>query len=133
MVTPLITLACHCLDCQRMSASAFSLTAIIPADGFRVVEGMPVARPLPGSPRHHYFCPSCMTWMYTKIGGADARVNVRPTLCYDSSWVEPFAETMTRDKLTWAETPAVHTYEAFPSPAEFEELLAKFSDWSAFG
>lgn len=130
LAPPLMTLACHCVDCQRMSASAFSLGAMISADGFKIVEGTPVARTLPGSQRHHFFCPACMTLMFTKIEGADARVNVRATLCQDSSWLRPFIETMTKDKLRWAVTPAIHTYHTFPSPAEFKRLLAEFADWN---
>jgi len=110
-----------------MSASAFSLGAMIPTNGFKIVKGTPVARSLPRSKRHHFFCPNCMTLMFTKIEGADDRVNVRVTLCDDSSWFTPFVETMTKDKLPWAFTPAVHTYEAFPSPAEFKGLLAEFA------
>ena len=112
-----------------MSGSAFSLGVMIPADGFKIVKGLPVARPLPGSQRHHFFCPICMTLMFTKIEGADERVNVRATLCQDSSWFRPFVETMTKDKLPWAATPAIHTYDAFPSPAEFKKLLAEFAGW----
>ncbi|MFT6088701.1 GFA family protein [Sulfitobacter sp.] len=126
---PIMTLACHCVDCQRMSASAFSLGAMIPADGFKIVKGIPVARPLPGSKRHHFFCPICMTLMFTKVEGVDARVNVRATLCHDSSWFTPFVETMTKDKLPWAATPAIHSYDAFPSPEEFKRLVAEFADW----
>ncbi|WP_261385713.1 GFA family protein [Tateyamaria omphalii] len=128
-----MTLACHCLDCQRMSASAFSLGAMIPASGFRIVKGRPVARPLPGSRRHHFFCPLCMTLLFTKVEGADERVNVRVTLCDDSSWFTPFVETMTQDRLPWAVTPAVHSYDAFPTPAEFQRLLAEFARWGESG
>ncbi|WP_298968199.1 GFA family protein [uncultured Roseobacter sp.] len=129
LAPPLMTLACHCVDCQRMCASTFSLGAMIPADGFKIVKGTPVARPLPGSPRHHFFCPICMTLMFTKVEGAEARVNVRATLCRDSSWLTPFIEIMTKDKLPWAVTPAIHSYDAFPSPAEFKRLLAEFAGW----
>lgn len=127
LAAPLMTLACHCLDCQRMSASAFSLGAMIPTNGFKIVKGKPVARPLPGSQRHHFFCSHCMTLMFTKIEGADERVNVRVTLCDDNSWFTPFIETMTKNKLPWAVTPAVYTFDAFPSPAEFKRLLAEFA------
>lgn len=128
--SPIMTLACHCVDCQRMSASAFSLGAMVPANGFKIVKGTPVPRPLPGSKRHHFFCPACMTLIFTKIEGADARVNVRATLCHDSSWFTPFVETMTKDKLTWAVTPAIHSYNAFPSAEEFKRLLTEFADWN---
>lgn len=31
---PILTMACHCRGCQRMSASAFSLTAMFPNSDF---------------------------------------------------------------------------------------------------
>ena len=33
---PVITMACHCTGCQKMTASAFSLSALIPASAFTV-------------------------------------------------------------------------------------------------
>lgn len=39
---PILTMACHCTGCQRMSASAFSLTAMFPTNGFVVTKGEPV-------------------------------------------------------------------------------------------
>ena len=40
---PLLTMACHCTGCQRMSASAYSLSAAIPSEGFAVTAGEPAA------------------------------------------------------------------------------------------
>lgn len=45
---PLLTMACHCRGCQRMSASAFSLSAAIPLEGFAVTQGEPVIGGLHG-------------------------------------------------------------------------------------
>ena len=45
---PLLTMACHCTGCQRMSSSAFSLTAAIPSDGFEVTQGETVMGGLHG-------------------------------------------------------------------------------------
>lgn len=126
--SPLMTAACHCTGCQTMSGSAYSLTAMIPADGFRVTEGTPVIGGLHGPDLHHYFCPHCMTWMFTRIEGVDAFVNVRPTLLEDRSWFSPFIETMTKEKLAWAETPARHRYEGFPPMEDFAKLMAEFSE-----
>jgi hypothetical protein len=36
---PLLTMACHCTGCQRMSASAFSLSVAVPSAGFAVKTG----------------------------------------------------------------------------------------------
>ena len=126
-IEPLMTAACHCTGCQRMSGSAYSLTAMIPVNGFSVTEGDTVVGGLKGPQLHHHFCPSCMTWMYTRIEGVDAFVNVRPTLLEDPSWFSPFIETMTAEKLDWATTPARHHFERFPAMEEMPELLAEFA------
>ena len=73
---PLITLCCHCRGCQRMSASAYSLSVAIPAEGFSVVQGTPVIGGLHG-PTRHFFCEYCMSWLFTRPEGFDWFVNVR--------------------------------------------------------
>ncbi|SNS29019.1 GFA family protein [Tropicimonas sediminicola] len=124
---PLMTAACHCKGCQRMSGSAYSLTAMIPAQGFRVVAGEPVRGGIRGPQLDHYCCPECMSWVFTRITGGDAFVNVRPTMFDDANWAEPFIETMTSERLPWATTTARHSYKAFPPEAEFADLMAAFA------
>ena len=75
---PFLTMACHCTGCQKMSSSAFSLSAAIPAEGFEIIAGEPVIGGLHGGTRH-YFCPHCMTWMFTRPEGMDWFVNLRST------------------------------------------------------
>ncbi len=124
---PLMTAVCHCTGCQRMSGSAFSLTATVPADAFTVTQGEPVIGGLRGPELHHYCCPSCMSWMFTRIEGAAAIVNIRPTLLDDASWFVPFIETMTKEKLSWVDVPARHRFEGFPAVAERPGLIAAFA------
>ena len=124
---PLLTSACHCRGCQRMSSSAYSLTAIMPAPAFKVVAGDPVKGGLQGPEANHYFCPDCKTWMFTRIPGFDQIVNVRSTLLEDPVWTEPYLETMTSEKLPWVQVPAKRSYEKFPEMDEFEGLIAEFS------
>lgn len=124
---PLMTAACHCTGCQRMSSSAFSLTAMVPAEAFAVVKGKTVVGGLRGPQLQHHCCPSCMSWMFTRIAGIDAFLNVRPTLLDDASWFSPFIETMTKEKLSWAETPARHRFEGFPSMEDLPRLMAEFA------
>jgi hypothetical protein len=123
---PLITMACHCTGCQRMSASAFSLSAAIPTDGFVVTQGEPVIGGLHGV-HPHYFCPYCMSWMFTRIHGVEQFLNLRATMLNDMSWYVPFIETCTKEKLAWATTPAVHSYEQFPQVADYEALMAEYA------
>ncbi|MDB5453168.1 MAG: putative glutathione-dependent formaldehyde-activating enzyme, partial [Caulobacteraceae bacterium] len=101
---PLLTMACHCTGCQRMSSSAFSLSAAIPESRFEVTQGDLVIGGLHGPQAHHYFCPYCMSWMFTRPEGLDF-VNLRPTMLDDPAWYSPFAETYTSEKLPWATTP----------------------------
>jgi hypothetical protein len=120
---PLLTMACHCTGCQRMTGSAFSLTIAVPSPGFSVTKGDPTIGGLHG-PTRHYFCPHCMSWMFTRPEGFDAFVNVRATMLDDPRDFVPFVETMTSEKLPWAATPAVHSFEKFP-PLDRYQLLAE--------
>ena len=122
---PLMTAACHCRGCQRMSSSAYSLSVAIPTQGFTVVRGEPTIGGLRDPQQPHFFCPSCMTRMFTKA--MPEFVNVRATLLDDTSWFSPFMETWTRTKLPWANTPAVRSYEEFPPTADYESLIREFT------
>lgn len=108
-----------------MSASAFSLTAAIPTQGFEVSRGEPVIGGLHDPELRHFFCPHCLTWMFTRF--TPEFVNVRPTLLEDVSWFSPFIETWTRARLPWARTPALHSYPEFPPMEDFGKLIAEFA------
>ncbi len=124
---PIMTMACHCRGCQRMSASAFSLSAAIPTHGFEVVRGEPVIGGLRNPDLRHFFCPQCMSWMFTRF--LPEFVNIRVTMLDDASWFAPFIETWTRTKLPWITTPAVYSYPEFPPMEEYTKLTAEFSQW----
>jgi hypothetical protein len=124
---PLLTMACHCTGCQRMTGSAFSLSAAIPVDGFAVNRGEPVIGGLHG-PDRHYFCPDCMSWMFTRPEGLDWFVNLRPTMLDDPSWSTPYIETWTSEKLPWATTAAAHSYPTLPAMEEFDGLIRGYAE-----
>ena len=124
---PLVTMACHCTGCQKMTASAFSLSAAIPAAGFEVIQGEPVIGGLHRPDAQHYFCPHCMSWMFTRPGGIDWFVNVRATLFDDPAPFDPFVETYVSERLTWASTPAVHSFETFPPMEAWEGLTKEYA------
>ena len=123
---PLITMACHCTGCQRMTASAFSLSALVAAGDFEVTAGEPVIGGLRGATRH-FFCPRCMSWMFTRPEGLDAFVNVRTPMLDEVEGLDPFIETMTAERLPWAVTPAAHSFERFPAPDAFGPLMSAYA------
>ena len=123
---PLLTMACHCKGCQQMTGSAYSVSAAIPSQGFTVTQGEPVIGGLHGEHRH-FFCGYCMSWMFTRPHGFDQFVNVRATLLDDPDGFTPFVETMTSEKLPWATTPAVHSFERFPSMEEYARVGEEYA------
>ena len=124
---PMLTMVCHCRGCQRMTASAYSLSAAIPSDGFKVTAGEPVIGGMHGETRH-FFCPWCMSWMFTRPEGMDWFVNVRATLLDDPSWFEPFVETYTSTALPWARTRAPHSFPEFPPFEAYAGLTAAYAE-----
>ena len=123
---PLLAMACHCTGCQRMSSSAYSLSIAIPSEGFEVTQGELVIGGMRDEKLKHYFCPSCMSWMFTRLEGLDWFVNLRPTMLDDASWFTPFVETWTSEKLPWAATSAKHSYAALPAIEDFEVLTKEY-------
>jgi hypothetical protein len=124
---PLITMACHCTGCQKMTGGAFSLSVLTPSAGFTVTQGEPVIGGLHGATRH-YYCPHCMSWMFTRPEDGDAFVNVRATLLDDpGELAEPFMETMTAEKLAWVMTPAAESFAGFPTMEDYGRLLQAYA------
>ncbi|WP_119168153.1 GFA family protein [Algihabitans albus] len=119
---PLLTLACHCRDCQKLCASAYSLTAMFPADAFSVT-GELVVGGLRTERREHNFCAKCLNFIFTRIQGADTRVNLRASVLDDLTWFVPFVELMTEEKLSWSNVPAEHSFARFPETIEELEVL----------
>lgn len=127
---PLLAAACHCSGCQRMTASAYSLSLAVPAEGFAVTAGEPVIGGLHG-PTRHFFCPWCMSWMFTRPEGLDEIVNLRPSMLDDHGWFVPFAEFWTQEKLPWASTPATHSFATQPAIGDFGGLLEAYAQHGA--
>lgn len=123
---PLVTMACHCRGCQQMTSSTFSLSAAIPAEAFEVTAGEPVIGGLHG-PSRHYFCPHCMSWLFTRPEGIDFFVNVRSVLFDGAEWSEPLVETWTSEALPWARTPAAHSFAALPPEEAWPDLIAEYA------
>ena len=124
---PLVTMACHCRGCQQMSASAFSLSSLYPAERFEVT-GEPRRADLGTGPTH-MFCGKCMSWMYTVPEGMDAFVNVRSTLFQNAAEHRPFIETYRRDSMEWANSGAARTYDGVPDDNEFGALITAYGEW----
>lgn len=119
---PMLTLACHCRECQKLTASAYSLTTMFPRDSFSC-SGELVKGGLGTSGREHYFCKSCLNFIFSRVAGADARINLRTSILDKAASFEPFVELMTSQKMPWASVPALHSFSEFPKSAEDLQAL----------
>ena len=125
---PVITGSCHCHGCQRMTASAFSLSISVPASGFEVTQGTPVIGGLHGDDAQHFHCPRCKSWLFTRLPPeAGPFVNMRATMLDEHAWFVPFMETCTSEKLPWASTPAQRSFDKFPAMEDYADLIAEFA------
>jgi len=123
---PLVSMACHCTGCQKMTGSTFSLSLMIMDKGFEVTKGEPVIGGLHGDIRH-YFCGHCMSWVFTRPNAEIPFVNLRSTMLDDASWVVPFIESYVSEKLPWATTPAAHSFEKFPEREDYPALIQEYA------
>jgi hypothetical protein len=123
---PLLTLACHCTGCRRMTASAFALTDTYPADAFRLSVGDTVIGGIHGATRHHH-CDYCKSWLYTEPEGLADIVNVRSTMFDQPERDQPFVEIFRGEGLPWAATGAVHSYQTQPAAEEWPQLIQQFA------
>ncbi|UWR81383.1 GFA family protein [Phaeobacter inhibens] len=124
---PLLTLACHCRDCQKLAASAYSLTVMFPAEAVTAT-GELVLGGKHSEARKHYYCPTCLSFVLSRLKAAPDRVNLRASLLDDLTWFTPFVEIMTEEKQPWAQVPTTHSYARFPTTAEeLAELMADYA------
>jgi hypothetical protein len=124
---PLLTMACHCRGCQRMTAGPFSLSSLYEANRLSVA-GETVRGGLKSGPNHS-FCPECMSWLFTVPEGLEDYVNVRSSLFDDAAAHRPFIECWTSEALGWASSGAERSYATVPADEEFGELMAAYAAW----
>lgn len=123
----LLTSACHCTGCQRMTSSAFSLSIAVPSDGFAITLGEPVIGGLHNPALKHHHCEHCKSWIFTRIEADKSFVNIRASMLDDHTGFVPFVELWTSEKIPWATTPAQRSFETMPAMEAFPSLLAEFA------
>lgn len=77
------------------------------------MKGEPAIGGLRGPDAHDYFCPHCMTWMFTRPGGMPF-VTVGPTMLDDASWFRPYMETFASTRLAFAGRARWGVLRSFP-------------------
>lgn len=116
--TPIATVACHCQDCQKLSASAFSITMLIQQDTFRLIRGelkmfeTPIAS---GGSALCYFCSTCGNRVYHENPDHPGIYGLKPGGLDDTSEIIPQAHCWTSRAQPWfVFPPDALTFETQP-------------------
>ncbi|HCK83276.1 MAG TPA: aldehyde-activating protein [Hyphomonadaceae bacterium] len=124
---PAVATACHCKACQKLSSGPYSLTLLLPAAGFEVIEGATEIGGLHSPDVRHHYCPHCKSWVYTTATALAGFVNFRATMLEDASWVMPFVDMQIADKLPGVVSGASRSYPGFPPPEDYGSLMEAFA------
>lgn len=100
---PLTLYACHCLDCQKQSSSAFGLSLWVARDDFELLKGdlsfwSTIADD--GSTKNCAFCANCGSRIYHAFE-ADEPFSVKAGSLDNTSWLEPVAHIWTKRAHGW--------------------------------
>jgi hypothetical protein len=98
--------ACYCSNCQRQTATAFSVIVGVPIRAL-AVEGSTLASfktPSEGydSTTERRFCSACGSPVYSTIESMPDLAWLKAGTLDDPSWLEPTAEIWTRSAQPWA-------------------------------
>lgn len=101
---PLITVACHCLDCQKLSASSFSISMVLNRSGFELASGELKSwerATAAGGTAVCWFCPGCGNRIYHENPAMPDIVRLKPGTLDDTSVLEPQAHVWTCREQPW--------------------------------
>jgi hypothetical protein len=118
--------ACHCLDCQKQSSSAFGIS--IPVDATNLsVEGEIACFTKTadsGAQTDCYFCPRCGSRIYHEGKGRPGKVTIKGGTLDDTSAIELTGHVWTSRKQAWLDLdPDLPAWETQPASPEEWELL----------
>jgi len=125
---PLLTLKCHCRDCQRSSGSAYNVNVIIPAPALKFTKGdlmYYVLKVANGNTVSRGFCSACGSPMLSKVDTTPAFRGISAASLDDPSGLEPTADIWTSSAQPWDYlNPHSPKIETWPTAEEWQELLS---------
>lgn len=104
---PLFIAACHCKECQKLSTSAFSITAMVKADSVRFAGDMKDWSRIADSGKVSAakFCPVCGNRMYHYDPDQPEQLKLKPSNLDDTSILNPSIHIWVSQKQDWYQIP----------------------------
>ncbi len=116
---PLKVLACHCKECQKLSSSPYSVTALFNETDIQIEGQLSTWSRVAESGNDNIanFCPGCGTRIY-HINPEQPhfiKLKLKPIEIENTSIFKPQAHVWVKEKQTWFELPTdVPTYREMP-------------------
>lgn len=117
---PMKTVVCHCADCQKVSAGAFTITMLYKREDFELIRGELVFFDRPsasGNISRCYFCPTCSNRIYHENPDKPEMIRVKPGTLDDTSIIKPEMHVWTKGAQPWVDLTDMPCYEEQPDLA----------------
>ncbi|WP_394126042.1 GFA family protein [Vibrio hepatarius] len=116
---PKMVLACHCIECQKLSTSPFSVTAVVATEDIEISGELKEWTRLAESGNKNYakFCPDCgnRVYHYNPDDQSTLKLKLKASSPNDHSVFEPTAHVWISEKQDWYQIPeGVKVFERQP-------------------
>ncbi|HET8710131.1 MAG TPA: GFA family protein [Spongiibacteraceae bacterium] len=114
---PLMVVACHCRECQKLSTSSFSITAIVKTSAIEFEGKMTDWQRLAdsGNINAAKFCPTCGNRIYHYNPKEPDKLKLKPSNLDDTRIIQPTAHIWVSQKQDWFQIPeGVDVFEGQP-------------------
>jgi hypothetical protein len=126
---PLTVIACHCSQCQKQSASAFGMTAMVPREALTITSGTPghwERKADSGNIVGAAFCETCGGRLY-HMPANKALLNVKAGTLDDSCSLSPVGHIWTEGAQPWLRDSLKGVIYPGPPP-NIDVLIAAWRD-----
>lgn len=122
---PLFTHACHCLNCQKITGSAFAMSSFVVDDDLELLACDPISieQPTKSGSRKVFLCPLCQTVVWAESSDHASIRIIRAGVFLSKQDIQPQAHIWAQRKQGWLELD-----ENTPT---FEEDYVRSETWPA--
>jgi len=107
LAPPLMVAACHCKECQKLSTSAFSITAMVNANSVKFKGTMKdwSRSSDSGNISAAKFCPGCGNRIYHFNPNEPDKIKLKPSNLSDTRIINPTIHIWVSEKQDWYQIP----------------------------
>ncbi len=118
LAPPKLVVACHCKECQKLSTSAFSITAMVDLADLKISGDLSEWSRMADSGNRSAakFCSTCGNRIYHFDPANPTAIKLKPSNLTDTSIIQPVAHIWISEKQEWYQIPeGVKTFDKQPS------------------